>query len=145
MGELILPVADQHVGPACHSRMDRVVPQQETEYGIVRTRRHAADRIAGVDVLKIDLCAELFEMDVDLVTQEVPDVPQANVSGSIGRFGPGHQILSGALAHHDNRVVPRLKSILQRPQKALEGERDLGYQAIVDLTEREGSVGGDEP
>ena len=57
MGELIRPDPYDHVGPACHTGMNGVLPQEETEGGIIGIRRHAPYGVTWIDVLQTELKA----------------------------------------------------------------------------------------
>ncbi len=48
---------DHHVGPTRHPRMHGVVPEQQAEGRVVGIGRLAADDVARVDVLEVDLPA----------------------------------------------------------------------------------------
>ena len=62
MGEIIDPETDHDVGSPCHSGMDGILPQKETEGGIIGIRRHAPYGVTWIDVLQADLRARLFEI-----------------------------------------------------------------------------------
>jgi hypothetical protein len=51
MGELVVPEADNHIRPAAHAGMHSTMPKEQAENRIMRICSHAADGIAGIDVL----------------------------------------------------------------------------------------------
>ena len=51
--EPALPAADNHVGSPGHCRMNRVVSEHQAKSGVVRTRRHASNRITWINVLEV--------------------------------------------------------------------------------------------
>ena len=54
--------------------MDRALPEEQAEGGVVRRRRHAPDGVARIDVLERDVGAALLEVFRDRVPQEDADV-----------------------------------------------------------------------
>jgi len=87
MGELPLPEADEHIGSARHPRVNGVMSQEETERRIVRIRGHAADHVARVNILQVDLDPSFLEVRSDTVSQENADVPESYISGSVSLLG----------------------------------------------------------
>ena len=51
MGVVVVPVADHHVRPARHARMNRILPHLQAEEGIIGIGGLAPDDIAGVNIL----------------------------------------------------------------------------------------------
>ncbi len=49
------PETDHHVGPSCHTGMNGILSQEETEGGIIGIRRHAPYGVTRIDVLQADL------------------------------------------------------------------------------------------
>ncbi len=61
--ELVIPEADDHVGAPAEPRVDRALSEEQAERRVVRRRRHAPDRVAGIDVLESDFrCQDPFEV-----------------------------------------------------------------------------------
>ena len=56
--EPAVPAADDHLGPAAHRGVDGVVGQADAVDAVIRVGRHAPDRVAGVDVLEVQLDAD---------------------------------------------------------------------------------------
>jgi hypothetical protein len=78
--ELTLPAADNHVGSPRHCRMTRILSQHQAKGGVVRTRGHAPNCIAWVNVFKVQLRASLLEVLNNLVLKiqsHVTDGPTA--------------------------------------------------------------------
>ena len=52
MGELAVPIAHHHVGPAGHAGMHRAMAQKEAENRIMGIGRPAPDRVAGINIFQ---------------------------------------------------------------------------------------------
>ena len=83
MGEMIAPETDHHVSPPCQTGMDGILPKEETEGRIISICWHAPYGVTWIDVFQAEVKASPFEIGVDLVSEEDPDVPKANIAGGI--------------------------------------------------------------
>lgn len=141
--------ADQDIGLAGHSRVDGVTRQAVTEQAVVAVGRYAPDDVTGIEVLQIDGHADRPEMLGDSVPEESPDILVAEVARLVPLLpDSAHEILAGSLGDHDHRMAAGRQTHLKELQKstfALEGERNLGYQAEIHLLARQGRAGRDEP
>ena len=79
MGELVAPEAHDHLRPAGHCRMDRLVPEQETDGRVSGIRRPAADRVAGIKIPQVDLHALFTKESADPIPEKETDVTEPDV------------------------------------------------------------------
>ncbi len=119
------------------------MPEQQAERRVVRGRRYASDRVAGVDVLETDCRAALPEVILDRVSKISTDVAVLDVARRVARGGLGEEVLAGALGDDDHRVTTVVEPLSQRCQKLVEGERHLGHQAEIHLAVDQHGVGCD--
>ena len=124
--------------------MHRVVAHEQAEGRVVRVGLAAADHIARVDVLEVQLHADLFEMGADPAPQEHADVAELDVARGVAFVRCRQQFLARALGHHDHRVVAFGQAAFQRGEQPLQGKAGLGDQAEVHLVVHQHGGGGDE-
>ena len=134
MDEAAVPAADDHFGPAAHGGMHGVVGQADAIDAVVRVGRHAADGVAGVDVLEVHLHADRREMIRRCAASRTApmSLSRALPEASVSPPACFHQILAGALGHDDDGVAPRsmpLSQDVQKPALAFELERHFGDRA----------------
>ena len=110
----------------------------------------AADEVAGVDVLEVDSDAVGLEVGLDrdrsrkCRCRRDLRLPEASRCWSL----VGEQVLPGAFGDDDDGVMPlscrRFGEGIEESAGTVEGERDLGDEAEVDILAGEGGAGGDE-
>jgi len=76
MGELVAPEAHDHLRPAGHCRMDRVVPEEETDGRVPGIRRPAADRVAGIKIPQVGLHALFTKESADPIPEKANDITE---------------------------------------------------------------------
>ena len=103
--ELALPAADYHVGSPRHCRMNRVVSQHQAKGGVVRTRGHAPNRVARVNVFQVEFGAGLLEVLNNVVLQIQSHVTEPNVSRRVPLSCGLNEILPRSFSHDDDRMA----------------------------------------
>src|SRR5208283_4383083 len=131
--ELTLPAADNHVGSPCHCGMNCVLTQHQAKSGVVRTRRHAPNCIAWVNVFKVEFRASLLEMLNNLVLEIQSHVTEPNVSRRVPLFCSLNKILPRAFGYDDHGMAAMPQPVFQRSKKCFYREPNLGNEAEVDV------------
>ena len=85
VGEVLLPVTDEHVGPTRHSCVHGGLSQQKTEPSILGVRPLAADDVAGIDELQVEFSTGPLEVGLGLGGEEGSDIGVANIARRIAR------------------------------------------------------------
>ena len=138
--------ADDQLGLARHSRVDRRVTQPLAVHGVAGICRRGADRVTGIDVLEVDLHFQFIEVFEDTVPQVGPHIGHLEVAAGIGFF-LGHQlILHGPFGDNDYRVLAALEALFKVVQKTIvsfQVEGNFGDQHEVYLVTCQGGAGGD--
>ena len=83
----MVPGADHHVGPARHAGVDRPTGQVVAKELIGDRGRHAADDVAGIDVLEVDRPAASGEVVEDLLAEPLADVVEADIARCVDARG----------------------------------------------------------
>ena len=83
MGELVVAVTDEHVGPAGHTCMHSIIAKQKAKGRVVGIGRHRADGITGVDVFQGDVNLLLSKKFFNLLPEIMTDIAQFRVTGGI--------------------------------------------------------------
>ena len=83
MSKFIDPETDHHVGPSCHTGMNGILSQEETECGIIGIRRYTSYGVTWIDVFKAVFRALFFEIGLNPILQEDPDVLKADIAGGV--------------------------------------------------------------
>ena len=107
MGKLMVPEANDH---AC---LHGIMPHQEAETQIIRVHRLTPDHIARVYVLEADLHADLFEMILDAVTKQLPDIDSLDIARGLLFAGRRETFLASAFSNHDHGMAPAFEPLLQ--------------------------------
>ena len=118
-----VPAPDEHPRLAGHRRMDGVLREMLAEKVVLRIRRHAADRVAGVNVFERKINPALLEKARDFVPQENADVLRALVAAGVNFLVAFHQFLPRTFGDHDDRALllgDLVADRLQQPALALE-------------------------
>src|SRR5512143_3519827 len=144
MGELVVPEAYCHAGPASHAGVYGIMAHQQAQGGVVRVRGLTPDNVTGVYVLEVDLHAGLLEMLLDAVTEKGPDIAVLDIARGVPLTRRLEELLAGAFGNDDHRVSPPPEPFFQGGKQAIERERDLGYETEVHLAVHQRGEGGDE-
>ena len=131
--ELTLPAADNHVGSPRHCRMNRVLSQHQAKGGVVRTRRHAPNCVARVNVFQVEFRASLLEVLNNLVLEIQSHVTEPNISRSVPLSCGLNEILPRSFSYDDHRMAATTQSFLQRSKECFHSESNLRNQAEVDM------------
>ena len=149
MGKAVVPVADDHIGPARHRRMHRMLGEHFAEHRIGTVRGKAADQIGWVEIFHAEVELDLLAPGGDLLLQELADVVVQHVAGLVAAAGfLFEEMLPGPFRNDDHRVLalpqPSFQTRQQRVLPLVEAEGVLRHQAVVDMGVRQRRIGGDE-
>ena len=99
MDEMVVPVADDQLGFACHAGVNGIPAEKSAEDSVVGIGRQAADRVAGVDVAHRAVLAATGKVLADALPEVKPDILQLEIARGVPRrFAVvRQQILAGAL------------------------------------------------
>ena len=144
VGELAAPMTCHQVGAARHRGMNCIMTQKQAEGRIRGVGGHAADRVAGVDVLQVQLHADLAKIGADGAAQIEADVLMQHIARRVHGARASHQRLPRSLRDDDHRMAALLQTGAQRGQQRIQREGRFGRQAEVDAAVGQRGVGGDE-
>ena len=122
MGELMVPEADDHAGPARHAGVYGIMPHQQAEGRVMRVRLLTPDHITGVYVLKVDLHADPFEMFFHAVTEKDPYISVLDIARGVPLTRRLEKLLAGAFSNDDHGMTPLLEPLLQSREQTIERE-----------------------
>ena len=143
-----MPAAHHHLRAARHCGMHGVLRKPEAIDTIVGIGPHAADQIARVDVLEIQLHARRREVLRDPGSQQQADVVEFPVAGGI-EAGPGigDQVLAGSFRSHDHGMAAPFDSfeqVVEQTVRTVQLKGHLRDEHIVGVGLGERRVAGDE-
>ena len=80
MGELMIPNAYHHIGPAGHAGMHGTVPQQQTKSRVMGISRHAPDSVTRINILQVYFNSLLVEVIRNMIAEENAYIAGSNIS-----------------------------------------------------------------
>ncbi len=146
--EDVVPESDEYIGVAGHGGMDGRAGHLVAQEAVGGVGRHAADEIAGINVLERDRQVLAFEVVGDLVAQKDTNVLVLFVARGVARAVLVlKEMLAGAFGNGDDGMLAFEDAVFEGGQEAVgsvEREIDFGHQAEVDFLAGEGGTSSDE-
>ena len=90
MGELLIPNAYHHIGPAGHAGMHGTVPQKQTKSRVMGIGRHAPDSVTRINILQVYFHSLLAEVILNMIAEENADIAGPNIPWGVLFEGSFH-------------------------------------------------------
>mmetsp|Transcript_13527 Transcript_13527/g.34420 ORF Transcript_13527/g.34420 Transcript_13527/m.34420 type:complete len:333 (-) Transcript_13527:608-1606(-) len=139
--------ADGEARVSRHGAVDGGLGEEAAVEGVGGVGGDGADHVGRVDVFQVRFDLVVVEVLGDFRFHPQPDVGEDRVPRGVLLGGVrGEEVHSRALRDDDDAVLLALEEVGDVPQQsalALELEGDLGDEAEVDLSRREGGLHGD--